>query len=140
MEIVFLSQVTSDHHQIALVDAAGSDTGSGSLDHIAFRVASIGDVREMTERVQRDERTSDIATVTHGNAWSVYFRDPEGNRLEVFCDTPWYVQQPVVEPWDPDLNDDELLAETKRAFSGRPGFAPLSEWESAQLSSRRRGG
>ena len=36
----------------------------------------------------------------HGNAWSLYFRDPEGNRLEVFCDTQWYVEQPCLEDLD----------------------------------------
>jgi catechol 2,3-dioxygenase len=39
---------------------------------------------------------------THGNAMSIYFRDPEGNRLEVFMDTPWYCEQPLREPIDLD--------------------------------------
>jgi catechol-2,3-dioxygenase len=35
-----------------------------------------------------------MQTATHGNAVSLYCRDPEGNRLEIFMDTPWYCDQP----------------------------------------------
>ena len=35
-----------------------------------------------------------LGPVTHGNALSVYFLDPEGNRVELLIDTPWYVPQP----------------------------------------------
>ena len=131
-EIVFLSQVSSDHHQIAFVETPDEGEAQGALEHVAFRVSSIGDVRRMIERLERDGRASDLSTVTHGNAWSVYFRDPEHNRLEVFCDSPWHVQQPVVVPWDRDMSDEELFAHTERHFSDQPGFAPMAEWAAEQ--------
>ena len=60
---------------------------------IAFRVASIKEVRAMHDLVIANN-VDGIDPVDHGNAWSVYFLDPEGNRLEFFCDTPLYVAQP----------------------------------------------
>jgi hypothetical protein len=38
----------------------------------------------------------------------VSVRDPEGNRIELFVDTPWYVQQPLRIPMDMNLPDPAL--------------------------------
>ena len=35
-----------------------------------------------------------VIPVSHGNAWSLYFTDPEGNGLECFVDSPFHVAQP----------------------------------------------
>ena len=56
------------------------------------------------------EQVRELVPVSHGNALSVYFHDPEGNRIELFVDTPWYVQQPLRLPMDMRLSDDELWA------------------------------
>jgi catechol-2,3-dioxygenase len=48
--------------------------------------------------------------VTRGNAWWVYLRDPEGNRLELFIDTPWLVTRPMRLPVDLSLSDEEPIA------------------------------
>jgi catechol 2,3-dioxygenase len=49
-------------------------------------------------------------TVTHGIACSVYFYDPEDNRVELYYTTPYKVRQPLGEPIDLDRPDEELLA------------------------------
>ena len=46
----------------------------------------------------------------------MYFLDPEGNRLEFFCDTPWYVEQPHRVALDFSLSDEELLERFIPAF------------------------
>jgi catechol-2,3-dioxygenase len=73
--------------------------------------------------------------VTHGNAVSVYFRDPEGNRVELFCDTPWYVTQPVREPVDLSLSDEALMHALEMRAREMPGFRPRSEWR-AEMARR----
>ena len=109
-EIVFMSQVETDHHQLAFLPIRKGDEPSNSLDHMAFRVDSLADVRTMGETLKADGRATGLAPVTHGNAWSYYFKDPEGNGIEVFCDTPWHVAQPQAKAWDPGLTDAELRA------------------------------
>jgi catechol 2,3-dioxygenase len=52
-------------------------------------------------------------TVTHGIACSVYFFDPEGNRIELYYTTPYKVRQPLGEVIDLDKPDAELLAFAK---------------------------
>jgi len=46
-EIVFLSQVDTDHHQIAFVDKKRDGNPPNPVDHFAFRVDSLGEVKEI---------------------------------------------------------------------------------------------
>lgn len=126
-QIVFLSGSSSDHHQIAFAAVRGAADAT-SLEHNAFRVDSLGDVKAMFERVKTDDRVRRVAPLTHGNAISVYFADPEGDGIEVFCDTPWHVQQPQVRPWDPSKSDEVVLAAVEAEFRGEPEFRPMEEY------------
>jgi catechol 2,3-dioxygenase len=126
-EIAFLSQVGTDHHQLAFVPARGRDTAT-NLQHMAFRVASLADVKTIAERLRADGRAAHIHFVNHGNAWSVYFADPEGNGLEVFCDSPWGVRQPQGKPWDPSMSEEALRRQTAELFGSEPGFRPIEEF------------
>ena len=127
LDLVFLSQVGSDHHQLAFVPMRGDDD-STALDHIAFRVQSFADVKEMANKLRSDGRARSLNPVNHGNAWSVYFKDPEGNGVEIFCDSPWNVQQPQVRTWDLSMDEDEMRRQTEREFKGEPGFRPMAEF------------
>lgn len=127
-QIVFMSQVDTDHHQIAFVDGSRDESPPNSVNHFAFRVDSLDDVKRMNTQLAEDGRVKDRLPLTHGNAWSIYFADPEGNGIEVFCDTPWHVQQPQAEVWDVDKSNDEILVETRLAFENRPGFGPIEDF------------
>jgi catechol 2,3-dioxygenase len=124
-QIVFLSQVATDHHQLAMVGTRKASGPSNSVNHFAFRVASLDEVKTFIRRLAQDGRATNVAPLTHGNAWSVYFNDPEGNGIEVFCDTPWHVAQPQATPWDPSLDNDAIHAWTRARFENEPGFGPI---------------
>ena len=49
-------------------------------------------------------------SVRDGIACSIYFYDPEDNRVELYYTTPYKVRQPLGEPIDLDRPDEELLA------------------------------
>jgi catechol 2,3-dioxygenase len=131
-EIVFMSQVDTDHHQIAFMAQGRDDNPPNTVNHFAFRVDSLDDVKRMNERLIEDGRAQNRVPLTHGNAWSIYFSDPEGNGIEVFCDTPWHVQQPQVKPWNVDQSNDEVVAETRLAFENEPGFGPIEDFYRGQ--------
>ena len=59
-EVVFMSQVATDHHQLAFFPIRQGDAPPNSVDHFAFRVDSLADVREMIERLEKDGRASRI--------------------------------------------------------------------------------
>ena len=131
--IVFLSSSSSDHHQIAFAAVRGPEEAT-SLDHVAFRVDSVAEVKEMYHRIAADERVENAGPVTHGNAISVYFKDPEGNGVEVFCDTPWHVQQPQLKTWDPTRSDEEVLSDVEALFRDEPEFSPMEEYRAKRAA------
>jgi len=138
-EIVFLSQVPTDHHQLALMPTRQGEEASNTLDHMAFRVDSLAQVREMKARLEEDGRCAQLpAPVSHGNAWSVYFRDPEGNGIEVFCDSPWHVEQPQLKTWDPGQSDEEVVTGTRNAFQAEAGFGSFQEYMLGRAAALRR--
>jgi catechol 2,3-dioxygenase-like lactoylglutathione lyase family enzyme len=127
-EIVFLSQVDTDHHQLAFLDGKRDENPPNSVDHFAFRVDSLDDVKCMDKRLAEDGRVKNRLPLTHGNAWSIYFADPEGNAIEIFCDSPWHVQQPQGTLWDRDKPNEEILEETRRVFESNPEFGPIEDF------------
>jgi catechol 2,3-dioxygenase len=119
--LVFLSRNPGEHHQIVLVSGGTAAGEERVFGHAAFRMESLAELRALWERI-RAAPNGPLEPVTHGNTWSLYFRDPEGNRLECFVDTPWHTPQPCREPVDYARSDAELFAETEALCRGRPGF------------------
>ena len=122
-EMVFLSRDPSEHHQLVLRQAADAGDCPRTVDHFAFRVGSLAALRGVHGELAAEPGLA-VATVSHGTTWSLYFHDPEGNRLEVFVDTPWHVDQPVRFEVDLALSDDALTRATAAAIRDRPGFRP----------------
>lgn len=137
-DIVFLSQVDTDHHQLAFLPVRSGDSPPNSIDHMAFRTESLVDVRALGDALAKDGRATGLTPMTHGNAWSFYFKDPEGNGIEIFCDTPWHVAQPQARPWDPSLSDEELLVWTEKEFQDEDGFGPIEAYYSARADHLRK--
>lgn len=128
--MVFLSRDPQEHHQIVLARADAVENRAGALDHLAFRAPSLNDLRRIHGQL-REQRFAKPEAVSHGTTWSVYFRDPEGNRFEIFCETPWHVAQPVRFPIDLDLPDEALRAATEAQIRDRPGFGMKQPWHDA---------
>jgi catechol 2,3-dioxygenase len=126
-ELVFLSRDPDEHHQLVLASGRPAELPFNVVNQISFRVASLDDLRTLHARLA-DEPVTEIRPVSHGNAWSVYFRDPEGNRIELYLDTPWYISQPFREPLDLGQSDEAILRETERLCRASPGFRPHAEW------------
>lgn len=134
VDLVFLSGNPDEHHQVVLCSGRPPDLAFNVINQLSFRVKTVAALRELHGRLQ-SESVSEIAPVTHGNAVSVYFRDPEGNRIELFCDTPWYVTQPVREPIDLSLSDATLMGILEARAREMPGFKARSEWR-AEMARR----
>lgn len=126
--IVFLSRDPNEHHQIVMAEGRTGDLDDLVLNQISLRTGSLQDLRDMKAVIESEPETSDVRPVSHGNAWSVYFRDPEKNRIEVFVDTPWYSEQPVLDELDLSLSDEEIHARTLAAIEANPSFKPAKEW------------
>jgi catechol-2,3-dioxygenase len=125
--IVFLSRDPREHHQIILASGRPDAGGFNPINQISFRMAEFAGLREMHRRLAA-ENVRELKPVSHGNALSVYFLDPEGNRLEMFVDTPWYCRQPVRVPMDMQLTDEKLWAWAEAEARKQPDFMPVNTW------------
>jgi catechol-2,3-dioxygenase len=108
--ICFLSAAPeTEHHELALVQAREPGQKTHNVQQVSFKVKSLDDVRAFYHRL-RDAGMKIDRTVTHGIACSVYFYDPEDNRIELYFTTPYQVRQPLGEHIDLDQPEDALLA------------------------------
>ena len=133
--IVFTSWDPKDHHQVALVTGRPKDLGFNHVNQISFRVAAVEDLQEIWRRVKDEPAVTDMRPMDHGNAWSLYFRDPEGNRLEVFCDTAWYIDQPCIEDLDLSQPANKIRAKSDAFCRTAPGFRPVADFQ-AELAKK----
>lgn len=124
--IIFLSQQPDEHHQLGMMPAREDDGPSNSLAHLAFRVEKMDELRKVIAAITAED--VGYRPVSHGNTWSVYFQDPEQNGIEIFCDSPFHVQQPQGKPWDVEMADDDLLAWTEENFKDKPLFSPRGDY------------
>jgi catechol 2,3-dioxygenase len=130
IEAVFMSQDPDNHHQIALAGTLKGDDSARNLGHVAFRMESLGDLRALKKRLT-SEGIAIGRELSHGNAWSLYFADPEGNGVECFVDTPFHVSQPQGKPTDIDLDEEKLLEKTREDFRQEPDFGSYADWQEA---------
>ncbi|HXJ83420.1 MAG TPA: VOC family protein [Candidatus Methylomirabilis sp.] len=130
--LVFLSHDPDEHHQMVLVSGRPAGVDYNVVNQISFKLPTLIDLQRMYARL-REEGIKEFRIVTHGNAWSIYFADPEGNRVELFVDTPWHTPQPVVEPLDIEAPVDQILARTEALCRSRPGFMSREEWRRSQV-------
>ena len=126
-ELIFMSHSPDEHHQIVLIPSDVTDQGGG-IGHVAFRVDSLDEVRRVYGKVKDMEFTKP-EPVSHGNTWSVYFRDPENNRIEVFTQTPWHTTQPCRFDVDYDQPDAALKEKTRATAGALEGFTSTEEWQ-----------
>ena len=130
-EIAFLSQDIEEHHQIAMVSGQPiPDAAFVLVDHMAFRTGCLDDLRILRGRLKA-AGIDPVIPVCHGNAWSLYFSDCEGNGLECFVDTPFHVAQPFASGFDLDQADDVIVETTRAQIESQPEFQPMAEWREA---------
>jgi catechol 2,3-dioxygenase len=128
VELTFMSSSPENHHQFVLVSGRPDTAGFNPINQISFLVNSLSELREVHKRAL-DNGATEMRVVTHGNAWSCYFKDPEGNVVEAYVDTPFHVPQPHGVPFDLSKSDEEILRETEDHCRKDPGFMTMGEFK-----------
>jgi catechol 2,3-dioxygenase len=83
---VFLSFGTQ-HHDLALFQRAtgeAPDPAQPGLHHTAWQVASFDDLQAAHHELR--ELGIAVDAIGHNVTRSIYFHDPDGNRVELYCD------------------------------------------------------
>lgn len=126
-ELVFMSASPDQHHQLVLASGRPEEASFSTVMQISFAVPSIQHIRDI-QALALARGATNLRGLNHGNALSIYFSDPEGNTVEVYIDTPYYVAQPHGDALDLSKSDEELMRETEAICRADPTFMPLEEW------------
>ena len=114
----FVAFITYDdeHHRVAFANlgaTAQPAADARGLEHVAFTYASLGDLLGTYERL----KGMDIVpywTINHGPTTSMYYRDPDGNQVELqidncsladadaFVRSEAFARNPIGVPFDAD--------------------------------------
>jgi catechol-2,3-dioxygenase len=129
-----------EHHRIALVAMPGLETpprNHAGMEHCAFTYASLADLVATFKRL----RTAGILPywcINHGPNLSFYYRDPDGNQVELQIDVfdsreavdAWYAASDfATNPIGVKFDPDELIrrfeaGEDVASITTRPRIAP----------------
>lgn len=86
--MVFLS-LGVQHHDLALVQVGGTDRETvdcqPGLHHFALQLENESALRAAHAYLTQ-HNVPVLRAVDHGTTHSIYFRDPAGNRIELYCD------------------------------------------------------
>lgn len=97
-----------EHHEFVLMKGRVTNDGDKVIQQISFIVPSLEDLKEYHQRIKAEGVQID-RTVSHGNAFGMYFFDPEGNRIELYYKTGFPVPQPHGDPVDLESPIDDLM-------------------------------
>ena len=106
-----------EHHRLAIVsvpDLKAPTAENWGLAHLAYTYRSLGDLLSTYKRLKA-QGIVPYRPINHGPTVSMYYKDPDGNAIELQIDafptkqgaagyfqTPAFKQNPIGVPFDPD--------------------------------------
>lgn len=137
--IAFLTY-DDEHHRIALINTPqfrAPDQDYTGVDHVAFAYGSLHDLLSTYERL-KSKGIVPFWCINHGPTTSMYYRDPDGNELELQVDNYedvdeatayFYSDAFAADPIGVDFDPDALLAKLRAGVPVpellRQGAAPV---------------
>lgn len=127
-EIAFMTRDPREHHQVVLATGRPDKLPFNMVNQLSFLVDDLLTLKTLYGDLKREPGVEDLGPVSHGNALSAYFLDPEKNRIEFYMHTPWHVPQPHRISVDLTLPDARLWAAVEEDVRATPGFKRREEW------------
>lgn len=137
--IAFLTY-DDEHHRIAFLNTAhlpAPDTMRTGVDHVAFTYASLGHLLLNWERLKK-QGIEPFWCINHGMSTSMYYRDPDGNEIELQVDNfptmeeckAWFASEafaanPIGVDYDPAVLLAKLRSGVPESELVRQGAAPV---------------
>ena len=134
-----------EHHRIAIAQVdttTARDPNQPGMDHIAFTYAGLGELLKTYQRL-RGEDILPRWCINHGVTTSLYYVDPDGNRVELQIDNfateeelqyffendPEFIKNPLGAPFEPDrlINDYDAgvpMSQLLKVPPYPPGLSP----------------
>jgi hypothetical protein len=127
-EIAFMTRDPREHHQLVLATGRSANLPFNMVNQLSFLVDGLPTLQTLYRDIKREPGVEDLGPVSHGNALSAYFFDPEKNRIEFYLHTPWHVPQPHRISVDLSLPAAQLWAAVEQDVRATPGFKPREQW------------
>ena len=127
-DVVYLTRDPNQIAQLVLVAGRPAEVPS-SINQVTFRVPSLPALRDVCERMYAHPEVGDYRPVDHGNSFSLYCNDPEGNVIELSRESDWYTPAPSAWPLDLSLSDEEVLRVSEERCHSVPGFMMRADWK-----------
>ena len=127
-DVVYLTRDPDQIAQLVLVAGRPAEVPS-SINQVTFRVPSLPALREVSERMYAHPEVDDYRPVDHGNSFSLYCHDPEGNTIELSRESAWYTPAPSAWPLDLSLSDEDMLRVSEGRCHSVPGFMMRADWK-----------
>ncbi|WP_063899877.1 VOC family protein [Burkholderia pseudomultivorans] len=124
----FMTGDCNEHHQVVIAGGRSAGDTFPLINQISFRLGSLEALRTFYAHV-KSKGVPGLEAVTHGNSWSIYFRDPDNNRIEVYAASEWYVSQPCRVPVDMCRSAEELRAQNNELTKDDPSRRPITDWK-----------
>ncbi len=87
----FMSADTDQSHEVAVMqlgdDAPLQQSRQVGLNHMAWRVASLDDLKDFYAQIKAQGQPIDHIA-DHGISLGIYLRDPDGNGVEIYYELP----------------------------------------------------
>jgi catechol 2,3-dioxygenase-like lactoylglutathione lyase family enzyme len=138
--ISFLSY-DDEHHRLAIVrlpHLKERDDSLSGVEHFAFTFATLADLFSKYQQLKARGITP-YWTINHGMNFSAYYRDPDGNQVELQIDAmspktaDEFMNSPVfaANPIGVDVDFDALIArfeagESAESIVSYPGYSPVA--------------
>jgi catechol 2,3-dioxygenase len=132
--LTFLTRSIHEHHQLVLVAGRTAPPDTRLLSQLSFRVDGLDELRHFHAEAPR-LGASDMQKRSHGNSWSIYFRDPETNIVEMYCATPWQVHQPWRADLDFGMTNEAIEQQTLDLIMADGVMEPIDAWQQ-QMATR----
>ena len=101
------------HHDLAIFQApeGAADTADGDvgLNHMAIEVADFEVLTEYYHKLQSYFEDTELRTTDHGMTRSIYIKDPEGNGIELFCNSQENPAEGLALMRSPERKNTELV-------------------------------
>ncbi|HLI24513.1 MAG TPA: VOC family protein [Acidimicrobiales bacterium] len=126
--MVFLSsRPDEEHHEMVLAAGRTAPLDTRQTHQISWRLDSLDSLIDYRRRFAV-EGVPIQQVVTHGNAFGIYFFDPERNRNEVYWPTGEAVRQPFRKSLELDQEPEAILAEAAALLhAAGPRYQPVRD-------------
>ena len=121
IQMIFMSSNPKEHHEFVLLEGRPENENYSPAQQLSFYLGNLDELRALRDRLVAEGIEID-RYACHGNALSFYFPDPDGNYLEMYIHTPWYIPQPHGVPYDLSLPNEEIMRQVEAHCREDPGF------------------